>query len=199
MIIEESFRVPASREVMARYILDVEQLSRCVPGVDDVRKMAEGHYEAVLRIQLGPIRSQFAGEVELDSSAAPARITAVGRGHDQATGSQAQVTVNATLEDQPDGQTLVAFTADVTIRGRLGQFGTGVITSTAKSLVREFAQCASTVLSEAESGGVSGAAAEGAPAPRMGRVVRKGLLLYLASLFARLRDFFRRLGRGRQG
>lgn len=199
MIIEESFAVPASREVMARYILDVEQLSRCVPGVDDVKKITEGRYEAVLRIQLGPIRSQFAGEVELDSSAAPARITAVGRGHDQSTGSQAQVTVDATLEEQSDGQTLVAFTADVTIRGRLGQFGTGVITSTAKSLVREFAQCASVVLSEAESGVESGMAAGKPPAPRMGRVIRKGLLLYIASVISRLRDFFGGWRAGRQG
>jgi uncharacterized protein len=191
MIIEESFVVPAGREQVAAYLLDIERVSSCVPGVDSVTQTGEGRYDAVLRVQMGPIRSQFAGQVDVDSSAAPAHLTAVGQGRDQATGSHAQVSFAAELTEQPDGRTEVACRADVTIRGRLGQFGTGVITSTAKSLVREFAECASSTLGAPAPAGSEQALAA-AKAPRMGRVVLRGLLLYVRNLLARLRDRFRR-------
>lgn len=141
MIIEESFTVQASRDQAAAYLLDVEQVRACVPGVENVNETEPNRYEAALRMQLGPIRSLFQGSLELDSSQAPERLLASGQGRDRSSGSIAKVDFTADLEETESNVTTVRAKADVAIRGRLGQFGTGVIKRTATELVREFANC----------------------------------------------------------
>lgn len=192
MIIEESFSVAAPRDQVAAFLLDVERVSSCVPGVGDVRAVGDDEYEATLRVHLGPIRAQFAGSVRVDGTDAPESLSAVAQGRDGATGSLAQVEFAAVLAEMPDGTTTVASTADVTIRGRLGQFGTGVVTSTAKSLVREFAVCAGQAV-EAPPPGSEAAAPTSPEAPSMGRVLRRGMGLYLAGIVTRVGEILRRL------
>lgn len=193
--------VPAGRDRVAAFLLDVERVSVCVPGVDEVVALGEGRYQATLRVQMGPIRSQFAGEVTVDDTEAPARLTAIGQGRDKATGSQAKVEFAASLSSTDGAETTVACVADVTIRGRLGQFGTGVITSTAKSLVREFADCAARTLQESPGAeGAVGSEPVGPPAAAsLARVVRRGLWLYLQDLLRRLRSVLRWRRDGRDG
>ena len=191
MIIEESFSLAASPTDVATFFLDVDRMSRCVPGVDAVRAIDPNQYEATLSIRLGPIQARFAGNVRVDSTDAPHRLAASARGNDKATGSQAEVEFSANLVELADGTTRVDSISDITIRGRLGQFGTGVITSTAKAMVREFASCAGAAL----------ATSEATPTPQpaqpagLGRTIGLGIGIYLKTVVQRVGAFFRRLVR----
>ena len=200
MLIVEQFTIEAPRDRVASYLLDVYRVAACVPGVQDVTQAGDGRYEATLRIQLGPIRAQFAGEVTVDGSEAPDRLVASGQGRDRQTGSQAKVEFTADLSDTADGHTQVASRADVAIRGKLGQFGTGVITSTATSMVRAFADCASQTLAAevadstriGQSAGDDGTerrtqASAAIAQPKLGRVIGRGLWLYVKRLWAKVR------------
>jgi len=190
MIIKESFEVPVAKSEAVTFLLDVPRMSACVPGVQDVRAIGEDEYEAVLRLQLGPIRSNFSGRARLDASGAPDRLTATAEGRDRSTSSQVQVRFEAEVSEHPGPRTVVDCTADVTIRGRLGQFGTGLITSTAKTVLREFADCASSTLiraGEARTSADAPVLAAPAPSLRVWRVLRRGLALYVRGLWARVR------------
>lgn len=131
---------------VAGFLVDAQRISRCVPGVESVEEVGNGEYRATLQARLGPVAAAFQGTLRLDDSEAPNRLSAFGEGHDQRSGSQAKVEFTADLEED-DGETVVRAHADVAIRGRLGQFGTGVINSTAREMVREFAQCINNTLS----------------------------------------------------
>ena len=185
MIITESFILQARRERVAALLADVEQIAACVPGVQNVRMVEPDTYEAMLRMQIGPIKSSFAGSVQIDRSDAPDRLSAKAQGKDRSTQSMAKVGFSANLEEIGDGTTRVDAEADVSIRGRLGQFGTGVIQATATQMLNDFATCVNGVLTAAE---LEGATAAVAPERtlRLGRVV--GL-----SLWARLAAFVRSL------
>ncbi len=141
MIIENTFSVDAPREVVAAHLLDAERTLRCVPGVEGVEPVGENAYAATLKAKVGPIRASFQGRANFDASEAPNRIAATGEGRDRATGSMAQVRLEAALAEGDPGVTTVSTRADVAIRGRFGQFGTGVIQAIADEMIREFAKC----------------------------------------------------------
>lgn len=146
MIVEQVFTVEAPLETTAAFFVDVQRVAACVPGVEDVEEVEPGRYRAVLAVRLGPIRASFEGSMALDDSEAPARLKAAGEGRDRATGSVAKVQFTADLTEQEPGRTTVTAVADVALRGRMAQFGTGVMRAAAGDLVEEFAACANASL-----------------------------------------------------
>lgn len=149
MIIEQSFTVNASRQEAADFFVDIDRVAGCVPGVEDLEEVEPGRYKAVLTVRLGPIRAAFQGTMALDASEAPARLKAAGEGRDRATGSVAKVDFTADLVEETSDHTTVKAVADVALRGRMAQFGTGVMRAAAGELVQEFAGCANARLAEA--------------------------------------------------
>ncbi|MDQ3695724.1 MAG: SRPBCC domain-containing protein [Chloroflexota bacterium] len=156
MIIENSFAVAAPRDAVVAYFLDAEQALGCVPGVEGITKSGDHAYTATLGAKVGPIKANFAGTVTYDPSQAPESIRATGEGRDRASGSLAKVTLDAAFSEPEPGRTLVSTHADLAIRGRLGQFGTGVVQAIADEMIGSFARCL-----EAR---ITGAAPAGAPA-----------------------------------
>ena len=185
MIITESFTLQADRERVAALLTDIERVAACVPGVENVEMTEPNTYKAVLKTQIGPIKSSFTGSVEVDPSEAPARLTAKGQGKDRSTQSMAKVGFSASLEEIGDGTTRVDAEADISIRGRLGQFGTGVIQATATQMLTDFATCVNATLGAAETG------AEPPPAPqrtlKIARVVALSLWARLTAYLGSLR------------
>jgi uncharacterized protein len=157
MNIEETFTLDAPVPQVYAFLSDVHRVAACVPGVGDVTQREDGAYEATLQIQMGPIKAAFAGEVTLTTTENPYRIEAHGRGRDKRSGSRAEVLFGGELEPEGDAATRVATSADITIRGRLGQFGTGVIRATATEVIRDFVACANGVLGEERAPAGSGA------------------------------------------
>lgn len=185
MKIEESFVLDAHPERAFAFLADVERVARCVPGVTDLERQGDGSYGARLRTEVGPIKAVFAGQLEL-TPRPPDQLTAHGKGRDRTSGSRAEVTFDARLSpvDQ-ESRTRVDSVADVTIRGRLGQFGTGVIRATATEVIREFVDCANQQLA-----GVEPRAEPAAVPPASGRLLWRALVALARGWWRRL------LGRG---
>lgn len=176
MEIRETFHLDAPRDRVAAVLVDVPVVAECVPGVQDVTQQEDGAWSAVLAAQLGPIKARFAGSVAVDDSDAPERLRAKGSGNDRGTGSQAQVSMEATLTEDGDGGTTVDIVADVVIRGRLGQFGTGIIRATAQEMTKVFVECLGSRLAQQPVGtpdaGTATAAAGSADPAGAGPVAR---------------------------
>lgn len=145
MRIEETFTLTGGRDEVFALLTDVPSVAGCVPGVDKLTQAEDGSWTAELSARLGPIKATFAGQVELTPTP-PDHLEATGQGKDRRTASQVAVTFTADLVDQGPTATRVDAVADVTIRGRLGQFGTGVIRATATELIRDFVACADQAL-----------------------------------------------------
>ena len=191
MLVEETFTVAAPKAEVARFLLDVPRMGACVPGVEDLQRVDEDRYAATLLVRIGPIQARFKGDVTLDAGGAPDTIVATASGRDATTGSVAQVTFSADLVESGDDSTEIRSVSDVTIRGRLGQFGSGVVTSTAREMVKSFAQCAGQEL-----GGTAPGTDQSSSRPGAASVIGRGLLSWLRDIWARI---FRRGGRDEGG
>jgi carbon monoxide dehydrogenase subunit G len=146
MIIEQTFTVQAPIQNLWNFLIDIERMSLCVPGAENVKALDETHYEGTLKVKIGPIAASFQGQAELLEVEAPKRLVAKGGAKDERSGSLASATFTANLRPLAENQTEIAYQVEVTMRGTFGRFGQGVMSEIAKRMTVEFAQCVETRL-----------------------------------------------------
>jgi carbon monoxide dehydrogenase subunit G len=140
MNIENEFRVDVPVEEAWRVLLDVERIAPCMPGAQ-LQEIDGDEYRGIVKVKVGPISAQYKGAArltEVDDANHRAVIRAEGR--DTRGQGNASATVTATL--QPDGGgTRVRIESDVTITGKVSQFGRGVIADVSNKLMAQFVAC----------------------------------------------------------
>lgn len=124
-------------------LTDLERIAPCMPGAS-LESSSDGTYTGTVKVKVGPVTAQYRGTVtfaELDETARRAVLRAEGR-ETKGQGS-ATATVTATLV--PDGgATQVSIATDLTVTGRVAQFGRGVIAEVGARLLQQFVECLAT-------------------------------------------------------
>ncbi|MEM8857632.1 MAG: SRPBCC family protein [Chloroflexota bacterium] len=138
MIIEDRFTLAAPIEEVWAFFLDIERLSKCVPGVEHIEQINESTYEGSLKAKVGPISATFSGVAEIVEQTAPNYIRAAIKAKDKRTASMIKGGFDSTLTALAPDQTEVAYKIDVAVRGKMGQFGQTVIVDTAKAISKIF-------------------------------------------------------------
>jgi len=173
MELTNEFDVPVPVEDAWRVLTDVERIAPCMPGT--TLEGVEGEeYRGSVKVKVGPITAQYRGTarfLEQDEAAHRAVLRAEGR---EARGQgNAAATITATVTPQGKGATVKVVT-DLTITGKVAQFGRGVLADVSGRLIGDFANCLASDLASAsipspppEAG--NPAPAEGAAAPSMSR------------------------------
>ena len=122
-------------------VMDVPAAARCVPGVASVRPSGDGKYEGTLAVQVGPVRLVLDGNLAItarDEKAGTAALRAEAK--DSRVGGAIRATMNLALAEK-DGETEIRIETDLTVMGRLGEFGQAVIKRKADQLMGDFAEC----------------------------------------------------------
>jgi carbon monoxide dehydrogenase subunit G len=168
LINEFSVGVPVDRAWAV--LTDVETIAPCLPGAQ-LQEIAGEEYRGVVKVKVGPITANYKGVatfVERDEDARRVVLKADGR----ETRGQGNASALITAELVPAGaSTQVKVTTDLTVSGKVAQFGRGVMADVSSKLMDQFADnLASTVLSgdtpaEEASSAEASAADEARPAP----------------------------------
>jgi carbon monoxide dehydrogenase subunit G len=149
MKLEDTFTINAPLETVWEYLVDIPRVSVCTPGVEEVKQIEPDVYDGLLKVKVGPVSAAFSGRVSIVERLPPERMVARIEGKDKATASNVKATFSADLK--PEGSsTLISYSLDVTLRGRLAQFGVAVVQGTAKKMAVEFANCLQEALSPQE-------------------------------------------------
>jgi carbon monoxide dehydrogenase subunit G len=121
-------------------LTDLELIAPCMPGAQ-LTGVTDGVYTGKVKIKVGPITAEYAGTAEFaekDEQAYRAVIAA--RGRDSRGNGNASAVISAQLH--PDGtSTLVNVSTDLTIAGRIAQFGSGMIKEVSAKLLGQFVEC----------------------------------------------------------
>ncbi|MFM8863201.1 MAG: SRPBCC family protein [Acidimicrobiia bacterium] len=130
-------------------LTDVERIAPCLPGAQ-LQEIEGDEYRGVVKVKVGPIQAQYKGKatfVERDDSAHRAVLEATGR--DTRGQGNASATITAQLEPSGEG-THVTVTTDLTVTGKVAQFGRGVMADVSAKLLSQFVDnLEQTVLSDA--------------------------------------------------
>ncbi len=129
---EHTFDAP--RERVWRALLDPEVLARTLPGCERLERTGDNEYRGVLNVQVGPVKGQFQGTLQL------ADILPLEGYHMKLDGSGPSGFMNGQgelrLADAPAGTTL-RYDLDTQIGGRIAGLGQRLVESSAKSITRQ--------------------------------------------------------------
>ena len=121
-------------------LTDVERIAPCMPGAQ-LQEVEGDQYRGIVKVKVGPITAQYKGTatfVEKDDAAHRAVLRADGR--DTRGQGNASATITATLVDD-NGGTRVTVVTDLTVTGKVAQFGRGVLADVSGKLINQFVQC----------------------------------------------------------
>jgi carbon monoxide dehydrogenase subunit G len=139
MELTNEFTVPLPPDRAWGVLTDLERIAPCLPGARLTEVDGEDH-KGEVKVKVGPITATYKGVarfVEQDEAGRKAVLRAEGR--DARQGS-ASATVTATLTPEGTG-TKVVVSTDLTVAGKVAQFGRGVLADVSVKLLDEFAQC----------------------------------------------------------
>ena len=132
--------IPVERERLWDFLMDVPRVGRCVPGAEAIEAVDGSAYKGGLRVHIGPIRLSLEGTItmeERDQTAWRARMRA--EANDRRLGGGIRARLSLTLAPAERG-TRVQIDTDLTVLGKIGEFGQPVIKKKADTLLAEFAR-----------------------------------------------------------
>lgn len=139
MRVEKSFTVAAPQDVVWSFITDPDRVAACIPGCENVATIDDGKYRATIKIAAGPIKTSFQLTVTATEARAPEFAAYQTQGEEG--GKASRISAHSTLTLTPiDARTCeVNYVSEITIAGRLGKFGAGVMRKIAASEGDKFA------------------------------------------------------------
>ena len=138
MEIVNEFTVPVGVDQAWEILTDLERIAPCLPGAS-LSSVEGDEHKGSVKIKVGPITANYAGVARFESKDVDKRI-AVLRAEGRETKGQGNASAVVTARLIPDGDsTRVTVDVDLTIAGRVAQFGRGVLGEVSEKLMGEFA------------------------------------------------------------
>ncbi len=137
MELTHEFQVGISVPEAWKVLTDVERIAPMLPGAQ-LQEVEGDEYRGVVRVKVGPITAQYRGKatfVERDEAAGRVVLNASGR--DTRGQGNASALITATMTPESDG-TRVSVVTDLTVTGKVAQFGRGVLAEVSQKLVGQF-------------------------------------------------------------
>ena len=137
MNITGEITVAAPRETVFKALSDAPFFASCIEGVSQLNEIDATHYTAVLETRVAYLRFKFKADVEITELSPPEKITAKVEG--TPLGIVGRLTATATTQLVETGQqTIIQYSIDATLTGKLGSMGQPVLKAKAKEMEKHF-------------------------------------------------------------
>lgn len=140
MHVEGSFPISAGRERVWRMVHDCEVMAACLPGCESAEETEPGHYRVIVSVKVGPIKARFTLLVEITAAEWPEQLQCKTRGEEGSRASQVSAESALMLEEISASETQLTYRSEVSVTGRLGKFGLGVMRKKADQISADFAR-----------------------------------------------------------
>ncbi len=138
-------------------LTDLERIAPCLPGAQ-LTEVEGDVYRGQVKVKVGPILAQFKGQASFVSrDDASYTATLKGEGRDTGGKGNASALITANLQSVDATRTKCVVTTDLTISGKVAQFGRGALADVSDKLLAQFTDNLNTLITSAP--------AESAPAP----------------------------------
>lgn len=138
--LNHSFTVPVPVDDAWRILTDVERIAPCLPGAQ-LQEIEGDVYRGVVKVKVGPIQAQFKGQASfVERDDANHRAVLKGEGRDTGGKGNASALITATMTRLSDTETTCEVTTDLTITGKVAQFGRGAMKDISDKLLAQFVE-----------------------------------------------------------
>jgi carbon monoxide dehydrogenase subunit G len=139
MELKNQFRVSVPIDVAWTVLTDLERVAPCMPGAE-LKEVEGDEYRGIVKVKVGPVTAQYKGTARfVDKSDEQHRAVLQAEGRDTRGQGNASATVTATAEPDGDG-TVVSIVTELTITGKVAQFGRSIMGDVSTKLLGEFAE-----------------------------------------------------------
>ncbi len=131
--------------------MDMDNVSRCLPGVESMEPLDQDTYQGVYKIKVGPIALKFQGTLEFEARDQE-QWHAVMRAEakDRRLGGGVRALLEVDLTEQGPDQTEMKVTLESHVLGKVGEFGQPVMRKKTDAILQDFARQVSDKLSGGE-------------------------------------------------
>jgi uncharacterized protein len=129
--------VAAPREAVFKALSDAPFFAACVEGVRDLKAIDATHYDAVLETRIAYMRFNFKIAVQLSRVTPLEEIEAKIEGTPMGMVGRLTATATTRLTDA-DAGTVIRYSIDATLTGKLGSMGQPVLKAKAKEMEKQF-------------------------------------------------------------
>ena len=124
---------------MFKALSDAPFFASCIDGVRDLRAIDATHFDAVMETKIAYMRFNFKVAVEMSRMVPPEEIEAKVEGTPMGMVGRLTATASTKLAEVPGG-TVIRYSIDATLTGKLGSMGQPVLKAKAKEMEKQFAQ-----------------------------------------------------------
>jgi carbon monoxide dehydrogenase subunit G len=138
MELTNDFRVDVPVPEAWKVLTDVERIAPMLPGAQ-LQEVEGDEYRGVVKVKVGPITAQYKGAatfVERDEEAG--RVVLKASGRDTRGQGNATALITAVMSPEDGGGTKVSVVTDLTVTGKVAQFGRGVMAEVSAKLMGQF-------------------------------------------------------------
>ena len=140
MELTNEFRVSVPVQDAWDVLTDVERIAPCLPGAQ-LQEIEGDEYRGVVKVKVGPITAQYKGKATFKSKDDTDHVAVLkAEGRDTRGQGNASALITATLTPDGDG-TVVRVETNLTITGKVAQFGRGVLVDVSGKLLTQFVEC----------------------------------------------------------
>lgn len=138
MHFEGTFITKAPAEKIFEFLLNPNEISKCLPDLQSVDVKSEDKFDAVVKIGVGPIKGNFTFHLTVVEKERPkhARLKA------QGSGSGSSIDLDATMDlESANSGTSMKWRADTRLGGLIATIGQRLVSGTVEKTVNEFFNC----------------------------------------------------------
>ena len=139
MNVSGEITVDAPRDKVFNALKDAPFFASCVEGVRDLKEIDATHYDAVIEAKVAYMKFSFKVNVEVTRISPPDEIEAKIEGTPLGVVGRLTATSLTRLRET-DGRTVVAYSIDTSITGKLGSIGQPVLRAKAKEMEKKFTE-----------------------------------------------------------
>lgn len=123
-----------------RILTDLERIAPCLPGAQ-LQEVEGDIYRGVVKIKVGPIQAQFKGQASfLEQDHVAHKAVLKGEGRDTGGKGNASALITAEMNAVDANSTAVKVTTDLSITGKVAQFGRGAMADISDKLLGQFVE-----------------------------------------------------------
>ena len=136
MTMTGEYQLPVPPQTVWEKLNDPATLKACIPGCEQLDKTSDTEFQAVATTKIGPVKAKFKGKVTLSDIDPPNGYKISGQGDGGVAGfAKGGATVKLAAKD---GGTLLTYTVEAQIGGKLAQLGQRLINGAAKKVADDF-------------------------------------------------------------
>jgi carbon monoxide dehydrogenase subunit G len=140
MELENEFRVEAPVDRAWQVLTDLERIAPCMPGAQ-LQEVEGDEHRGVVKVKVGPITAQYKGVARIvDRDREGGRLVLRAEGRETRGQGNASALITANLTADGDA-TFVTINTDLTVTGKVAQFGRGVLADVSAKLLTQFVEC----------------------------------------------------------